>query len=183
MVNGIWTKKRVVWLIINMIIKKSTLWTGMIFIVIVLAGLFLNSGSSIVNDINGAVINNNTGTISGDVQIVKMYVEGAQYVFKPSSVKKGVPVMLEADVTRMPGCSKSIISSELNIRKIFNSKDNTLKFTPNKAGTFYIACSMNMYKGTLTVLESDGSKSNYVQTTLSSGMTCGANGRGCGCGG
>ncbi len=155
----------------------------MIFIVLVLAGFFLNSGSSIVSGVNGAVVNTNTDTISGDIQIVKMYVKGSQYVFEPSSVKKGVPVRLEADIFRMPGCSKSVISSELNIRKTFNSGDNTLEFTPNKAGNFYIACSMNMYKGTLTVLESDGSKSNYVQTPSSSGMTCGANGKGCGCGG
>ena len=92
-------------------------------------------------------------------------------------------VRLEADVSRMPGCSKGIISSELGIRKTFSSNDNTLEFNPTKAGTFYFACSMNMYKGTLTVLESDGSKSNYVQTPASSGMTCGAGGGGCGCGG
>ena len=155
----------------------------MIFIVLVLAGFFLNSESSMVSGVNGALVNTNTNTVSDDVQIVKMYVEGSQYVFEPSSVKKDVPVRLEADISRMPGCSKSVISSELNIKKTFNSVDNTLEFTPNKAGTFYIACSMNMYKGTFAVLESDGSKSNYVQTPLSSGMTCGANGGGCGCGG
>ena len=156
----------------------------MIFVVLVTAGFFLNSGSGIVvNETTGNVINGVTGDVSGDVQIVKMHVEGSQYIFEPSSVKKGVSVRLEADISRMPGCSKSVISSELGIRKTFNSKDNTLDFTPNKAGTFYIACSMNMYKGTLTVLESDGSKSNYVQKPTSSGMTCGAGGGGCGCGG
>ena len=149
----------------------------MIFIVLVAAGLFLNSGSAITNNITGAVIN--TGT--GDAQVVKMHVEGAQYIFEPSSVKKGIPVRLEADVSRMPGCSKGIISSELGIRKTCGSKDNVVEFTPDKAGTFYIACSMNMYKGTLTVLESDGSKSNYVQAAPSGG-SCGGGGCG-GCGG
>ncbi len=150
----------------------------MIFIVLVIAGFFLNPGNSIGSGVSGAVIN----AASGDVQIVKMHVEGSQYVFEPSSVKKGVPVRLEADTSRMPGCSKGIISSELGIQKTFSSSDNTLDFTPNKAGTFYVACSMNMYKGTITVLESDGSKQNYVQTPSSSGMACGAGGGGCGCG-
>jgi len=157
--------------------KKDTLWGVMIFIVLVVAGLFLIGGSA-GSSVSGALI----GTASGDVQIVKMHVEGSQYVFEPSNVRKGVPVRLEADISKMPGCSKSIISSELNIRKTFNSGDNTLEFVPSKAGTFYIACSMNMYRGTLTVLESDGSKSNYVQTPGPSGASCGSGGGGCGCG-
>ncbi|MEK6811169.1 MAG: cupredoxin domain-containing protein, partial [Nanoarchaeota archaeon] len=131
--------------------KKNTLWASMIFVILLVSGFFL-IGGSLGSSVSGATVN----TASGDVQIVKMYVKGSQYVFEPSSVRKGMPVRLEADVSRMPGCSKSVISSELNIRKTFNSEDNTLEFTPNKAGTFYIACSMNMYKGTLTVLESDG---------------------------
>jgi len=162
----------------NMRIKKSIFWTGMIFIVLVLSGFFLNFG----NGVSGAVVNT-AGTVSGDVQIVKMHVEGSQYIFEPSSVKKGLPVRLEADVSRMPGCSKGIISPELGIRKTFSSSDNILEFTPTKAGTFYIACSMNMYKGIFTVLESDGSKSNYVQAPTSSGASCGAGNGGCGCGG
>ncbi|MEK6792377.1 MAG: cupredoxin domain-containing protein [Nanoarchaeota archaeon] len=158
--------------------KKNTLWASMIFVILLVSGFFL-IGGSLGSSVSGATVN----TASGDVQIVKMYVKGSQYVFEPSSVRKGMPVRLEADVSRMPGCSKSVISSELNIRKTFNSEDNTLEFTPNKAGTFYIACSMNMYKGTLTVLESDGSRSNYVQKLTSSGASCGAGGGGCGCGG
>ena len=158
--------------------KRNTLFVGMIFVILLVAGFFL-IGSNLSSGVSGAAI----GTVSGDVQIVKMRVEGSQYIFEPSSVRKGTAVRLEADISKMPGCSKSVISSELNIKKNFNSVDNTFEFTPNKAGTFYIACSMNMYKGTLTVLESDGSKSNYVQTPTASGSSCGANGGGCGCGG
>ena len=167
-----------------MIIKKSNLWTGMIFVVLVAAGFFLNSGNSLENSISGAVVGSNAaGNVGSDnVQVVKIYVDGAQYVLEPSSVKKGIPVRLEADMSKMPGCSRGIISPELGIKKTFSSKENTFEFTPNKSGTFYIACSMNMYKGTLTVLESDGSKSDYVQTPSSSGGACGTGG-GCGCGG
>lgn len=155
---------------------------SIIFIVLVVAGFFLNSGSSIGNSVSGAVVNNVAVTV-GNMQIVKIHVEGSQYVLEPSSVKKGIPVRLEADISKMPGCSKGIISSELGIRKTFSSSDNIVEFTPDKAGTFSIACSMNMYTGSLTVLESDGSKSSYVQTPTPSGATCGTGGGGCGCGG
>ena len=170
MAHRIWAKE----CIILMKIRKNTLFGVTALILILGVGFFVFAEGK--GEINGKVI-------SGNAQVVKFYVEGSQYVFEPSSVKKGIPVRLEADISRMPGCSKSIISSELGIRKTFSSSDNTLVFTPNKAGTFYVACSMNMYKGTLTVLESDGAKNSYVQTPPSSGASCGAGGGGCGCGG
>ncbi|MEK6952729.1 MAG: cupredoxin domain-containing protein, partial [Nanoarchaeota archaeon] len=162
-------------------IKNSILKISLIVIVLAVSMFFLIFGNTIGSSVSGAVVSNsidqnvggNLDIGSGDAQVVKIHVEGSQYVFEPSSVKKGIPVRLEADISKMPGCSKSIISSELGISKTFSSSDNTLIFTPNKAGTFYLSCSMNMYKGTITVLESDGSKSNYVQQALPSGSSCG----------
>jgi len=140
---------------------------------------------NVISPVSGAAVAvpSSNSQVAGDVQVVKMHIEGSQYVFEPSTVKVGTLVRLEADISRMPGCSKSIVSTELGIRKSFTSDDNTITFTPTKAGTFYITCSMNMYRGTLTVLQADGSKSSYVQTQSASGMTCGAGGGGCGCGG
>jgi plastocyanin domain-containing protein len=83
----------------------------------------------------------------------------------------------------MPGCSKSIVIPAFNIRKNLIGSDNVIEFTPNKAGNFNVACPMNMYRGTITILEADGSKSNYVEKASNSGATCGSNGGGCGCGG
>ncbi len=170
-------------------IKNSTLKIGLIVIILAASMFFLIFGNVVGDRVSGKVVSNtidqnigrNLNIGSGDVQVVKMHVEGSQYILEPSSIKKGIPVRLEADMSRMPGCSRGIISSELGIRKTFSSNDNTLTFTPDKAGTFYISCSMNMYKGTITVLESDGSKSNYVQKALPAGSSCGAGG-GCGCG-
>ena len=169
--------------------NKSIFWAGMVFAVLLIGGFFLNSGSSLEQGISGRITGATVSegliknSISGDVQVVKMRVEGSEYIFEPLSVKKGTPVRLEADVSKMPGCSKSVISSELGIRKTFTLTDNSVQFTPNKAGAFYIACSMNMYKGTLTVLESDGSKADYVQASASGAMACSSSGSGCGCGG
>ena len=157
-------------------IKKNTLYGFGAALIILIGIVFLSLSSS--KPLNSNVIYNNQ-----DVQVVKLSVVNGRYVFEPASVKKDIPVRLEADISKMPGCSKSVISSELGIRKTFNSNDNTLEFTPNKAGNFYFACSMNMYKGNLIVLESDGTKSNYVQAPQSSGGSCGTGGGGCGCGG
>lgn len=165
-----------------MIIRKNTLWGLGIILVVVLAGYFVFVSGSASN--SGSITGNTILNNDGDVQVVKIHVEGSQYILEPSSVKVGIPVRLEADMSRMPGCSKGIVSSELGISKTFSDADNALEFTPSKAGTFNIACGMNMYKGTLTVLQSDGTKSSYVQAQTSNGMSCGSGGSGgCGCGG
>ena len=96
----------------------------------------------------------NSNTISdgsGNAQVVKLSVQGANYVLIPNEVKKDIPVRIEADMAKMPGCSKSIVISAFNIRKTVSQTDNPIEFTTTKAGTFNIACSMNMYRGTFTV--------------------------------
>jgi len=159
-----------------MIIKKNALY-GIGTILIVIIGIaFLSLSSSKI--INSQVISNNQ-----DVQIIKLSVKNGQYILEPSKVKKDALVRFVADINNMPGCSKSIRMPAFEISKTFTSNDNIFEFTPDKAGTFNIACSMNMYKGTLTVLESNGAKSNYVEQKSSAGSTCGAGGGGCGCGG
>jgi len=157
--------------------KMKNKWT--IFMVIVLVvgfGGFMLAGSE------NTTSNNNTNS-NGEFQIVKLSVENGKYVMNPSELKVGVPVRLEADMSKMPGCSRSIVIASFNVRKTFTSTSNIIEFTPNKAGTFNIACSMNMYKGTFTVLGNDGSKSNYVEQAPTGGGSCGASGGGCGCGG
>ncbi|MEK6945437.1 MAG: cupredoxin domain-containing protein [Nanoarchaeota archaeon] len=155
--------------------KKSTVFGALSILVIFIVGYFVFSQS--VSAIEQKL------PAQGNVQIIKMYVEGGKYVLTPSTVTKGVPVRIEGDVSKMPGCSKSVVIPSFNVRKNLNSNDNTIEFTPDKAGTFNIACSMNMYKGTFTVLENDGSKSAYAEQPLAAGASCGGSGGGCGCGG
>lgn len=163
-------------------INKNTLWKFSLFIVIVFGGFLLNLNSSLGTNINTPQVVQ-PSVYSGNAQIVNFYVDGGKYVFQPSSVKLGSTIKLVADVSRMPGCSRGVISSELGISKTFTLDDNTFTFTPKKAGDFYVACSMNMYKGTLTVLNVDGSKGRYVQEAPSGGASCGSGSGGCGCGG
>lgn len=160
-------------------IKKNNLYlVGTILIILVGAFfLFSNSGRA-VSPLTGNVIGNQ----NGNVQVVKLSVSGGNYVLEPSQFKKGIPVRIEADTSKMPGCSKSVVISAFGVSKTFSSGNNIVEFTPDKAGTFNIACSMNMYRGTFTVLESDGTKSNYAEQQINSGGSCGMGG-GCGCGG
>ncbi|MBS3077336.1 cupredoxin domain-containing protein [Candidatus Pacearchaeota archaeon] len=157
-------------------IKKNTLYTVGTILIVLIGVFFLFPGSG---KVTGQVVNAG----NGDVQIVKLHVENGNYVLEPSELKKDARVRLEADLSRMPGCSKSIVISAFGVSKTFTSSSNFVEFVPNKAGTFNIACSMNMYKGTFTVLESDGSKASYVEQQGASGGSCGGGGGGCGCGG
>ena len=156
-----------------MIIKKNTLFSAMI-IVLIIGGYFVFAQGS---TINGNVIGN-----YDNAQVVKLRVEGSQYIFEPSEVKKG-PIRIEGDIARMPGCSKSIIASGLGISKTLTTTNNLIEFTPDKSGAYNFACSMNMYQGTLIILESDGTKGTYVEAANTAGSTCGSSGGGCGCGG
>ena len=149
---------------------------GIIVLIALIAGfVFVKSGS--------VETTNNLPAGNQEAQVVKLSVENGQYVLSPSQLEKGVPVILEADVSTMSGCSKAVVISAFNARKNFKEGDNTLEFMPDKAGTFNIACAMNMYKGTFTVLESDGTKPSYVEQKLPAGSSCGVAGGGCGCGG
>lgn len=150
-------------------------------IILIVFGAFLIKGSdtSGVKSVSGKTV-----ASTGDVQVVKLSVVNGDYVLNPSQLKKGVTVRLEADLSKMPGCSKSIVIPAFNVRKSFSSGSNTVEFTPDKAGTFNIMCSMNMYRGTFTVLDDNGAKSDYVeQAPAASEGSCGTSGGGCGCGG
>lgn len=147
-------------------------WIVLAVIIISVIGYF---GYGLVSA-KGAFVGN--AIQSRDVQIVHLKTQGSSYILEPSAVKKGIPVRIEADMSQMPGCSSSVVISAFGIRKSLLSSDNKIEFTPDKAGTFNIACSMNMYKGTFTVLEADGTKANYVEAAPTGG--CGGSSGGCG---
>ena len=121
---------------------KNLFFIVLTLAIIVIAGVFLIHGEG----------TSSGGTATGNAQVVKLWVEGGNYVLSPAEFKKDVPVRIEADISRTPGCSRSIVISSFNIRKTVSSGDNVIEFTPTKTGTFNIACSMNMYRGTFTVV-------------------------------
>jgi|WetSurMetagenome_2_1015567.scaffolds.fasta_scaffold1135805_1 plastocyanin domain-containing protein len=165
--------------------KNTWMIAAIVIIVLVFGAIFIRGSDNLTT---GKAILSNALSNNGQVQVVKLSVVNGKYVMSPSEFKVGVPVRIEADMANMPGCSKTIVIPSFNVRKSFTSTDNTVEFTPDKAGTFNIMCSMNMYQGTFTVLGNDGTKANYVEQApaSSSGSTCGmakSGSGGCGCGG
>ena len=154
--------------------KNNILFAILIILLVVIVGSFVFSK-------NISTITETNTNSKVDAQIIKLSVENGKYVLEPATIKKG-PVRIEADISKMPGCSKSIVISAFNVRKTVTQTDNTIEFNADKAGTFNIACSMNMYKGTFNVLEDNGNNSTYVEQSSQTQPTCGGGG-GCGCGG
>ncbi|PIN91737.1 hypothetical protein COU61_01835 [Candidatus Pacearchaeota archaeon CG10_big_fil_rev_8_21_14_0_10_35_13] len=144
-----------------------------ISLLLVVGGLFVfNQGSLTGSSINSVVA-------QGDVQIVKLSVSGANYVLNPSTINKG-PVRLVVD-SSVSGCARSIVIPSFGVRKLVSSSDNTIEFNADESGTFNIACSMNMYRGSFTVLDNSGKVSGFVEPVDDSPSSCGSSG-GCGCG-
>ncbi|MGV8171214.1 MAG: hypothetical protein ACP5OA_00800 [Candidatus Woesearchaeota archaeon] len=142
-----------------------------------------------------------SGLVTGEFQNVKLSVSGGTYVLTPSVLKKDIPVRMEADLATLRGCSRDVVISAFGVRKYLKEGDNIITFTPTKTGIINIACSMNMYRGTFTVTDSEmataatnvqglsvneGSVQSNTQTTLSEETVpthkCGMSNEGCGCG-
>jgi plastocyanin domain-containing protein len=84
-----------------------------------------------------------------DVQVVQVTVQGNTYVFSPASVHAEQSVRLVFDPNALPGCSSSVTLPDYDITKTIAEGDATIEFTPHGEGPITVACSMNMFTGTL----------------------------------
>lgn len=130
-----------------------------------------------------SVNSNNGGTQKAVLKMVNY-----EYVMEPSTLRKGVPVELEVDLDTVYGCMRDVVISEFKVRKTVSEGNNIIKFTPDKAGTFPVVCSMNMGRGSFSVtddgiatLETKTAQENFeAQSDLDAG-SCGGSSGGCGC--
>ncbi|MFH2020228.1 MAG: cupredoxin domain-containing protein [archaeon] len=164
----------------------------MIFVVTIVAARNIISGNTALPQSNTRTVSNNyqnaapsaAPSPSADgVQDVKLSMRGFTYILEPSTLKKGVPVRMTVDLSKVTGCMTDVTIPAFGVRKLVKNGDNVITFTPDKAGTFNIACSMNMGRGQFTVVESDGSKADYVEAAPAGGSCGSGSGGGCGCGG
>ncbi len=86
----------------------------------------------------------------GPFQVVKVSTSGLNYIFEPSTVQTG-KIKLVFDANNMQGCSRGFFMDQLKIRKMVTSSDDAVTVNINQPGTYTAHCSMNMYKGSLTV--------------------------------
>ena len=86
-----------------------------------------------------------------DLQIVQVTVQGDAYIFSPASVHAGSPVRLVFDPAGLPGCSRDVAIPDFQIAKVISPEDTTIEFTPETQGPIAVACSMDMYRGSLMV--------------------------------
>jgi uncharacterized protein len=125
----------------------------------------------------------NNINIQEGYQVVKLKYENYQYQLYPNVMKKGVPVRMEVDLNTVTGCMVAVRIPSFSVAKTVSQGDNIITFTPDKTGTFNIACSMGMGRNTFSVVDDNGQPSSYVETApaQAAGGSCGANGGGCGC--
>lgn len=126
---------------------------SLIMLIVVLIGIFgqTTSNESKTNANNVKISETNTVSTQNNFQTATLEVLGGAYVLRPSVFRKDIPVKITADYNDLPGCSKSVTIPEFGVQKRIGTLDNIITFTPTKTGTFKIACSMDMYRGTFTV--------------------------------
>lgn len=154
---------------------------------IILMGVIGTPSSAQKNSITGNTIQEKGASLTnGEVQTVRLTFKNYEYQLEPSVLVRGVPVKMEVDLDSVYGCMRDVVIPSANIRKYVREGDNMIEFTPEEAGTFNIRCSMNMGRGTFTVVEPDGSSSTFVEQEAAApaGGSCGAGAGvgGCGCG-
>ena len=173
--------------------KSNGLKTAFVVVaILIVAALIVSAFTSLSK--KQAALGGVTADNTEDTQIVNVQVQGSNYILTPPTFTMGKQTTLVFDMNTLQGCSRSVVLPEFGVRKYLSESDNTITFTPLKAGTFRIQCSMNMYRGSFTVT-SDGTtqtqavaQNQNVQTETNtaslSGPSCGMAGKtgGCGCG-
>ena len=166
-----------------------------------------NSGSPVGSStVVPSASSNVAVTQSADIRDGKQYItlsmsSGSRYVLTPSALVAGVPVVMTVDLNTVNGCMRGVVIPAFNVNKYVSTGDNVIEFTPTKAGTYGIQCSMNMGRGAFTVVASSaavastptpvvaasaggscGGSANPSGSPANSGGSCGGSGGGCGCG-
>jgi heme/copper-type cytochrome/quinol oxidase subunit 2 len=166
--------------------KKVIIAFAVIIAIGVLTAAVIGSTRSFAGSLgtSGTTTTSGSGAGSGDVQVVKLSMTGLQYQLDPPQIEAGRPVRLVADNT-LTGCMRDIVIPAFKVKKYFTGTDNTIEFTPDRAGTFAISCSMGMGRGQIVVVDGSGNAPSAAATpqpAIPAG-SCGSSGGGCGCGG
>lgn len=128
-------------------IKKSKLYIGVALLILVAIGFFFFKGGNPTT--SGNVVQSGQ-VIQGETQKVVISMKNSNYYPQEVRVKAGKPVEISLD-SSVTGCFRSFNMKQLNIKKVMNSPQDTLTFTPSEKGMYTFTCGMGMGTGTLVV--------------------------------
>ena len=102
----------------------------------------------------GEITEGSSAEVTEGVQDVTITVTSRGYSSNATTLKRGVPVRLTLATNNTQGCARAFTIPDLNISKVLPATGNeTLEFTPQKAGRLAYSCSMGMYTGAFTVVD------------------------------
>ncbi len=120
-------------------------------------------------------------TVSGNEQTIN--TKHDPYSYPNIVVQKGVPVKwtINADSASLRSCNSYMVLPSLKMQGQLQKGDNVIQFTPTETGTFEYYCSMQMFVGTITVVD-DINKydKTAVQNEVNSKVTTSGGGGCCG---
>jgi plastocyanin domain-containing protein len=92
---------------------------------------------------------------AGGVQEVRIRVAGG---YDPAHVRvRQGPVRLVFDRQETSGCSEEVVLPDFGIRRYLPAHEETvIEFTPERAGRYEFTCGMSMLRGSVTVVEEEG---------------------------
>ena len=171
-------------------------YSGML--VIILGVIMVNRGlalSGIGYDITSMSVSAEVGvqqtiSIDGGVQTIKMNV--TRYGWEPDKfvLKKGVPVRWEINGLEINGCNNAIQVPKFGLEFPVKKGKQIIEFTPNDEGVVSWSCWMGMIPGAFVVVDEidvtrvDEVKRELEKVVVPEGGSCGASkGGSCGCGG
>ena len=129
-------------------IKRSTIYIGVILLVLISGGFFFLNGENSVT--NGNVVSAGVQVLQDEKQIVIISQDGFNY--KDAIIKADKPIILSAD-NSVSGCLRSVVFNidGKKYSKYLKSPDDTLELPALTKGTYNFACSMGMGLGKLIV--------------------------------
>ena len=158
-------------------------------LVVILLGTYNIVNASHLISFGGPI--QNTVASNLEPQVVTMTQSGSGYAPNTFTIEKGRPVKWVITSTNPYTCASSIVMPSYRISRNLQQGENVIEFTPTSTGVIQFSCSMGMYRGQFTVVNSNGSGNNAVSqkpdtvlaAVVPTGQGCSAGGGGCGCGG
>lgn len=107
----------------------------------------------------------------GEAAATSVVEDGTQYVttslrangFDDIQVVEGIPVVwtIMADEDSLNGCNNEIVLPAFDQQIKLEAGENTIRFTPERAGNYPYSCWMGMLRNTITVIGTEENRQSY----------------------